>query len=218
MINFLKKTNLFLGLKEEEIELLLNEIKFFQKKYVKDEYLAFKGDIVDKYMLVKSGSFLTEMTMSTGKTLQVEVINLGREIAPSFIFGKNNHFPVDIYAREDSEIAYLYIDDLLTLLQKDRKVLLNILNSFSNKTQFLSSKLWFSNKTIEEKLAAYILQNTKGDIFYLDNSIKNIADIFGVSRPSLSRVLACWVEEGIITRLKNKVFKIEDIDELKGRT
>ncbi|MBN2837190.1 MAG: Crp/Fnr family transcriptional regulator [Fusobacteriaceae bacterium] len=217
MIDFLKKTNLFLGLKDEEIELLLNEVKFFQKKYVKGEYLAFKGDIVDKYMLVKSGSFLTEMTMSNGKTLQVEVINPGREIAPSFIFGKNNHFPVDIFAKEDSEIVYLHIDDLLSLLQKDRKVLLNILNSFSNKTQFLSSKLWFSNKTIEEKLTAYIFQNMKGDVFYLNNSIKNIADIFGVSRPSLSRVLACWVEEGIITKVENKVFKVEDIAKLKER-
>ena len=96
-------------------------------------------------------------------------------------------------------------------------LLTNILNSFSNKTQFLSSKLWFSNKTIEEKLASYLLQNMDGDLVLLKDSIKNIADIFGVSRPSLSRVIASWVEEGILKREKSKILKVLDIEELKNR-
>lgn len=217
MIDFLKKTNLFHNLSDKEIKGVLEKISCYQKKIRKGEYLAFKGDKIEKYMLVKTGFFITEMAMPTGKIMQVETIKSGREIAPSFIFGKNNEFPVDIYAGEDAEIVYFYKEDLLTLLQSNKKVLTNILNSFSNKTQFLSSKLWFSNKTIEEKLASYLLQNMDGDLVLLKDSIKNIADIFGVSRPSLSRVIASWVEEGILKREKSKILKVLDIEELKNR-
>ena len=100
-------------------------------------------------------------------------------------------------------------------ITKIKKILENLLNSFSNRTQFLSKKLWFSNKTIEEKLATHILENlNSSEIWVIKKSITDLANIFGVSRPSLSRVITGLVEENILERLENGSFKLLDKESL----
>ena len=107
---------------------------------------------------------------------------------------------------------------LINILQKNKIILNNILNSFSNRTQFLSKKLWLSNKTIEEKLATHILENLdKNNIWHIKKSISDLANIFGVSRPSLSRVIAGLVEEEILERVSNSSFKLLDKDSLLNK-
>ena len=87
----------------------------------------------------------------------------------------------------------------------------------SNKTQFLSKKIWFSftNKTINNKLIAYLLNNMnrEGKVV-LQNSIKEIAQMFGVARPSLSRVLKELVDEGIVIREQKNILKISSKEKL----
>lgn len=212
---FLHKSILFKGIDKDKIEELVKGIEWYTKKFVKGEYIAFKGDLVDRYMIIIRGSIVTEMTKVNGKTLQVETLQPYQEVAPSFLFGDNNLFPVDVIAKENSEIFCIPKVELLKLLQRNEVILKNLLNSFSNKTQFLSKRLFFANKTIEEKLAIYILENMKDGIFSPKTSIKNLAEIFGVSRPSLSRVIGVWIDIGILSRLGAKSFKVEEPGSLK---
>ena len=83
----------------------------------------------------------------------------------------------------------------------------------SNKTQLLSNKIWnnFNNKTIQKKLANYITKNSKNLEFEIKN-ISNLAEKFGVERPSLSRVLSSFVKQGKIEKISTKKFKILDKD------
>ncbi len=210
MYDFFKSYSLFKGLNKEELESL--DFKYHIKKYDKGEFIAFKGDLIDSFMLVKEGEIIAEMQKINGKVVRVEKLNKTREIAPAFVFGNNTNFPVDIHASTYTEVIYISKNDLLLLLQSNKKILENILNSFSNKTQFLSQRLWFANKTIEEKLASYLIENCKGDIVNLNLSIKELAELFGVSRPSLSRVIVSWVEEGFLERISNKSFRIVNKD------
>jgi CRP-like cAMP-binding protein len=86
-------------------------------------------------------------------------------------------------------------------LQHSQVVLKNYLNAISSRTQFLSNKIRFlSFKTIREKLANYILNNIKKDsnVFILNQSQTELADFFGVTRPSLARALAEMGKEGIL--------------------
>ncbi len=210
MKDFFKKCSLFKGLSDKDLDSL--NFNYQIKKYNKGEYIAFKGDQIDNYMLVKEGEIVAEMQKVNGKVVRVETLLSTREIAPAFVFGRNNQFPVDIYANTYTEVVFISKFDLLELLQSNKKTLENILNSFSNKTQFLSQRLWFANKTIEEKLASYLIENSKDDIVNLKVSIKDLAELFGVSRPSLSRVIVSWVEEGFLERINNKTLKILNKD------
>jgi len=81
--------------------------------------------------------------------------------------------------------------------------LANYLNAISNRAQFLSSKLWFlSFRTIREKVAQYLLsltQESKSDKVVISKSQGELAEFFGVTRPSLARVFSEMEQEGFIT-------------------
>jgi CRP-like cAMP-binding protein len=80
-------------------------------------------------------------------------------------------------------------------------MLRNYLNSISSRAQFLSQKLHFlSFKTIKGKVAHFLLQEA-GDKFHsieLKNTQQQLADLFGVTRPSLARVFGEMQKDGLI--------------------
>jgi CRP-like cAMP-binding protein len=105
---------------------------------------------------------------------------------------------------------------LIFILQHSQVVLQNYLNAISSRTQFLSNKIRFlSFKTIKEKIANYILTNLKKDsqIYSLNQSQTELADFFGVARPSLARALAELEEEGIL-RVKRREITILNKEKL----
>ena len=218
MFKNLNKSTIFKGLNENEIRELLNQTNYYTKSFKSDEFIAFRGDKVEAYMLVLEGELVSEMQKVNGKVVKIETLLPYADIAPAFIFGIDNTFPIDLYAPKDSKILYIPKNDLINILQKNKTIFNNILNSFSNRTQFLSKKLWLSNKTIEEKLATHILENLdKNNIWHIKKSITDLANIFGVSRPSLSRVIAGLVEEEILERVSNSSFKLLDKDSLLNK-
>ncbi len=218
MFENLNKSTIFKGLNEEEIKALLSQTSYYTKSFKSEEFIAFRGDKVEAYMLVLEGELVSEMQKVNGKVVKIETLLPYADIAPAFIFGIDNTFPIDLYATKNSKLLYIPKNDLINILQKNKIILNNILNSFSNRTQFLSKKLWLSNKTIEEKLSTYILDNLdKNSLWHVKKSITDLANIFGVSRPSLSRVITGLVEEGTLERVSNSSFKLLDKEALLNK-
>lgn len=215
MFKNLNKSIIFRGIGEKEINEIFKNINYYTKSYVNEEFIAFRGDKVECYMILFEGELVAEMQKINGKVVKIENLSPFSDIAPAFVFGKDNHFPIDLYAIKPSKILYIPKNELLKITQSNIRILENLLNSFSNRTQFLSKKLWFSNKTIEEKLATHILENlNSSEIWVIKKSITDLANIFGVSRPSLSRVITGLVEENILERLENGSFKLLKKDAL----
>lgn len=215
MYKNINKSIIFKGLNEKEVDEIFKNINYYTKSYVNEEFVAFRGDKVESYMILLEGELIAEMQKINGKVVKIENLTPFSDIAPAFVFGQDNCFPIDLYAAKPSKILYIPKFELLKIIQNNIKILENLLNSFSNRTQFLSKKLWFSNKTIEEKLATYILENiNSNEIWVVKKSITDLANIFGVSRPSLSRVITGLVEENILERLENGSFKLLDKDSL----
>jgi CRP-like cAMP-binding protein len=91
-------------------------------------------------------------------------------------------------------------------------ILLNFLNMISSRSQFLSEKIKFLNfKTIKSKLAQYILQNTGPGKTVLTLGMKqdDLAEFFGVARPSVARALGEMEDEGLI-EAKGKYIRVID--------
>ena len=90
-------------------------------------------------------------------------------------------------------------------------------NDISSKAQFLSNRLWsqFQYKSIGSKLNQYLLSQEKEGKCCFDRSLKELAELFGVTRPSLSRVLGQYVEEGILERNGRNQYKILDRESLE---
>lgn len=216
-IEELKKIDLFSSLLEEEIEVLLKKIKYKILIFEKDEYVAFKGDKIKGIYVNLEGILVAEMLKENGEVKKIEELRNGKIIASAFIFGDFNNFPVDLIAKTDVKILFIEKDELVNILRENQNILILFLNEISNKAQFLSKNLResISNKTINQKLAEYILKNEKEEYIIFENSIKDLSEYFNVSRPSLSRVLKSFLEEGLIEKVAKGKYKILKKDLLK---
>lgn len=215
MFNNLSKTMIFKKLTPNEIEESLKKIKYKISDYSKDETVAFREEELEALMIILDGTLRSEMVKINGKSFKIEDLGENQIVAPAFLFGQNPVMPVDLIALTNSKILEITKADFIKLLQIDERILENFLNALSNKAQFLSKKIWFLNKSLEEKLAEYILKNLNDNSeIILTKSVKDLAQEFNVARPSLSRVLKKWVEDGSLERVAINHFRVLDSDEL----
>ncbi len=214
MINYqlLTQCPIFRGITENEAEYLLKKIHFQIKSFSKDEVVVVAGDPVLNLNIIISGSVRGEMIDYSGKTIKIEDIEAPKPLATAFLFGQENKFPVTVTANNDAKILTIPVSEFLKLLQMNTLILKNYLNSISSRAQFLSQKLHFlSFKTIKGKVAHFLLQQA-GEKFHsveLKNTQQQLADLFGVTRPSLARVFGEMQKEGLI-RIANKTVSLLD--------
>lgn len=217
IIKKLEKTKLFKNIDTKIIEKILENINYTILKYEKGETIVFRGDEVEGLYIALSGELFSEMAGEKGEIKKIEDILEGSIIASAFIFGNNSKFPVDLISRTESEIFFIEKHEFLKMLQKDENLIKNILDEISNKAQFLSAKIWHgvNNKTIGKKLADYILKNMEDGEIKFKPSLNEVANLFNIARPSLSRVIISFIDEGILERDGRK-YKIKNLEKLKN--
>lgn len=101
-------------------------------------------------------------------------------------------------------------------LEKNPKLLKNMLSILSSKAYFLNQKLLIqSSATLRQKIAKFLLQQLEGkDKVELKYNRETLANYIGTTRPSLSRELSNMEDEGYILIEKNSI-KVVDIEGLK---
>ncbi|MFH2143922.1 MAG: Crp/Fnr family transcriptional regulator [Bacteroidota bacterium] len=201
MIDILIKSQLFKGINQEELIKTLNTVFHQVRSYKKDEIIAHSGDPCDRLMIVIKGVVRGEMIDFNGKTIKIEDIEAPRPVAIAFLFGHQNRFPVTITSNMETKILIFPKDSVIKLIMTDRQFLENYLNAISGRTQFLSGKIKFlSFKTIRGKIAHYLLHLAGNDlrIVTIPSSHKQMAEMFGVTRQGLSRVLHEMENDGLI--------------------
>lgn len=218
MEEVLTKSPLFSGLNEDRIQDLFSKVVFQTKKYDKGDLIASGGDECRSLMIVIKGSVKGEMVDYSGRVLKIEDIPAPRPLAVAFLFGQNNRFPVSISATEPTELLIIPKQSVVSLMQTSEMFLTNFLNAVSNRAQFISGKLRFlSFKTLKGKLAHYFMeldgqQKQNGEI-QLIKTQEELAELFGVARPSLSRTLRNLHHQGLIEASGRKI-RILDRDGL----
>lgn len=206
----IKNTDLFIWLEENEFDKIIEKCNYKILNYQKDEYVAFRRDEIKGIYINLQGTLVAEMLKDDGNVKKIEELERGKIIASAFIFGDVNKFPVDLVAKSQVKILFIEKNEVIELLKMNSKILKVFLDEISNKAQFLSKNLWesLSNKTINQKLVEYILKNEKDGVFIFDRSIKDLAEYFNVSRPSLSRVIKKFIEDKVIEKLEKGKYKI----------
>ena len=202
MIPALVNNPLFRGITPERLFADLEEISFHTRSYKKGEILAQQGAVCNRLVILTKGSVRGEMIDYSGRLIKVEDIAAPRAIAPLFLFGEENRYPVEVTANEPTEVIELPKSSVLSLFRKNEQFLVNYMNLSANYARTLSDKLFFmSFKTIRQKLASYLLRLYKQQQqthITLDRSQQELSDYFGVSRPSLARELAHMQEDGLL--------------------
>jgi CRP-like cAMP-binding protein len=218
--SILYQAPLFRGIDQDEISGILSMVPHQIKKYKSGSLISQSGEPVNSLMVVVKGVVKGEMVDYAGRVIKIEDIPAPGALAPAFLFGNKNKFPVNVVSTAETELLIIEKPDFLRLLMMNSIVLVNFLDMISNRSQFLSEKIKFLNfKTIKAKLAQYILHisgNKKGQI-RLDKTQNDLADFFGVARPSIGRALREMEEEGYL-EAKGKIIKILRLDGLADMT
>lgn len=192
---------LFRGLAPDQVMASLQKVNYKVRRYSRDEIVAYGGDECKHLHIVISGSVKGEMADFSGKTIKIEDIEAPRPLALAFLFGRDNRYPVNIVANNDVELLVLPKESVLQLLQMNMMFLNNYLNVVSNRAQFLSDKLRFlSFRSLRGKVAHYLLNLSGGRAIevVLPQSQEELAEMFGVARPSLARTIREMHNEGLI--------------------
>jgi len=210
---------LFLGLTREELSNLMDLCSCRIRSFRKEELVAVAGDEIGFMHIVVDGHVRGEMVDFTGKVIKIEDIEPPRPLAPAFLFGKQNRYPVNITAAVDVKILSIPRDEFLNMMQNSERVLRNFVNILSSRGQFLSNKIRFlSFSTIKGKLAQYLLDLSKrkgSGPFQLSLTQAQLSELFGVARPSVGRAISELNQAGII-RTEGKQVQILDLARLSS--
>jgi len=218
--SLLSNAPLFKGISPDEILKILDNVPHNIKKFQSGSIICQSDEPVNSLMVVISGIVKGEMGDYAGRIIKIEDIAAPGAIAPAFIFGNRNRFPVNVIGVSEGEILSIGKGEFLKLLMWNDTVLVNYLDMISNRSQFLSEKIKFLNfKTIKGKLAQFILEKAGKnlDSFSLAMTQNDLADFFGVTRPSVARALGDLEEDGYI-KAKSKNITIIDKKGLAGLT
>ena len=207
-----RNIELFKSLNDSDIVKLMSNIYFQKKKFRKNDIIVHSGTTCNNLKVITNGSAYTQMNNLGDKIIKIADIGRGQVIAISFIFGNNNLIPVDVIANEDCEIIIFQKEAIHKMITLNDKILDAFLKALSNQTQFLTQKIKFLNfNTIKEKLMYFLKEQSslqKSKIITINSTQQQIAELFGVTRPSLARTLKGLELEGKIKHLSAKTIEI----------
>ena len=201
----------------DDADQFLLDLKCTIKAYDKNDLIVRQGDVCDSLYMLTLGSVKTEMITENGNILGIEIIKAPRPLAPAFLFSDNNHFPVDVTALEEVEIMRIPKEEIMRLMMTNPDFMKQFLTHNSNRTQFLTNRLqMLSIKTIKGKVAHFLMeQETESQkSFSISRNQTELADFFGIARPSLARSLSEMVQDGII-EINKKEYTILDMKRLR---
>ena len=194
------------------------DLKYSYKTYRKNEIIFRQGNLCDALYILVSGSVKTEMITETGNLMGIEIIKAPRPLAPAFLFSDNNRFPVEVTTLEVSEILQIPKEEVIRLMGLEPNFMRQFLVHNANRTQFLTNRLqMLSIKTIKGKIAHFLLEqyDEYGETFKINRNQTELAEFFGVARPSLARSLSEMVQDEIIF-INKKEYTILNKEELRS--
>lgn len=214
----LSTSSLFYGITTAEILSLFEKIPYAYKTSSKGSLVMIRGDKYDSLSILLEGEVSAEIQDFNGKTIKIENLKAPDAMATGILFADDNTLPVTLVAQSEIRLLSIPKKSIISIAQKNQNFLLNYFTDSGNKVVFLAEKLrLFKFKTLRQKFTGYILslsgkQNT--DIVKLPYTREKLAELFGVARPSLSRVCSEMSEEGLV-KLEGKTITILDKKELK---
>lgn len=204
---------LFRNMLHDDIGHVIRNVHHQVRTFKKGDLIASSGDTYNSLLIIVKGAVVGELIDFEGKIIRIEELRAPDTIGSAFIFGDNNHLPVNVTAIDETRLLVIPRADLFKLLKNNAQVLQNYLNIMANRAQHLSKKIRLLGlQSIKGKIAHYLLEleaKTESVVLKLPHSQLEIAEMFGVTRPSIGRVFREMDQQGLI-QAKGKNVIISD--------
>ncbi len=196
----IESTNLFKGLPEEQIDIILDMT--IEKQFVRGETIFFEGDEAKGFYIVTGGQVKVFKMNPLGKEHILHIFGAGEPIGEVPVF-HNQPFPASAEALVKSRLIYFPKKDFVNLIEKHPSVSLNMLALLSMRLrQFASQIENLSLKEVPARLANYLIyvseEQDNTDTIQLSVSKGQLASLLGTIPETLSRIFAKMSDEGLI--------------------
>jgi len=198
----LSKSHLFDGVTINELEKISRKTTISVSKYKSEAIIRSADEKANSMFVILEGSVKGVMEDIEGHVYQVEEFGETELTAPANLFSEQEYFPVTLIAKTDCQLLEIDQSTILVMFQISRRMEENFLRILSNKVLFLANRLWENQfYSIGQKIYNIVykaLTEHHQSVFDIDATHEELAQRFGVSRPSLSRALIKINKEGII--------------------
>jgi len=208
--DILKTIELLSTLSDEEVEHVRERAVI--KKFLKNETILHEEDTNEFLYMIISGSVKVVQTTQDGKEM---VLAMHRSLdffgEMSLLDGKT--VPATVVAMEDSLVAIMSKKDFFSVLFSQRALLEAVLRILCSRLRESWEKvrlLTFKDTALRIKALFLILSGEYGEegdeglTLRITLTHQSIADMTGLARETVTRMLDKWQREGEITILKDK--------------
>lgn len=221
-ISILKKSRLFAGVGEADIEAMLDCLSAKLRGYKKGEYVLREGERVDNVMLLASGSLNIQKDDFWGNRSIINHISAGEMFGEAYIAPESGPLLNDVIALEDSDVMFFDFRKILTVCSSACKfhtiVIQNLFFAISEKNRQLVQKLGhMSKRTTRDKLISYLSEQAKrsgSSTFSIPFNRQQLADFLCVDRSAMSNELCKLRDEGLLTFERSRFTLISRINEI----
>lgn len=211
-IPILKKTILFSGISENEIDTMLSCLNARLYEYKKGEYVLRQGERLNHITILVSGSLYIQKDDYWGNRAIISPISAGEIFGEAYIAPESGALLNDVVAVEDSAVIFFDVMRLLTVCSSACRfhsmVVQNLFFSISEKNRKLVQKLGhMSKRSTREKLISYLSEEAKrhnSASFTIPFNRQQLADFLSVDRSAMSNELCKMRNEGLLRFDKNK--------------
>ncbi len=209
-LKLLKKVHLFKSLTTEELRDIRRKIII--KRVKKDEVILYEED-TNKFMYeILDGRIKVVQYTEDGKEIIIAIHNAGDSFGEiSLIDGKTT--TAAVLALEDSTVAIISKEVFYPLLYSNEKVLDNLLKMLCSRIRENIDNikiLNFSNASQRVKMSLIKLlqehgeETPEGILLDIRLTHQDIANLAGLARETVTRVIDLWQKNSDITVLKNR--------------
>ena len=215
MTEELKSIPLFHDTDRKVLEHLVRENQIYKRPYHKGATVHEQNTGCSVIDVVCSGKLVAYSLAPNGS--ETVVFEFGEEsiIGANLLFGSQNRYPMSIYCTADSILLHISKFGIQELL-KGYGFVMEFVRSLSTNAQGMNRKIaMYTQKSLRENLMDYLLAlstQQKSKSVLLPVTKKQLADYFGVQRPSLFRELKQMKDEGLV-EIANKRITIRFFDE-----
>ncbi len=209
-IESLKKVELFSSLTMAELRQLSGQIVI--KRFMKNRVILHEENTSEFMYIILDGEAKVVQTTDEGKKIFITVHRTGDFFGElSLIDGKTT--PATVVTTQDSVTAIISKKDFYSLLLSQRKVLENVLHILSSRLRESWKKIQllnFNNASQRIKMLFLLLsedygkKTDEGTTLHIKLIHQDIADMTGLTRETVTRILDKWKRGGEIRILKNK--------------
>ena len=215
----LENSTLFRGVPAQDLRTYLEETPHHIQCYDKEETIFHLMETASRIGIILEGRVEAQKSFPNGSQINVSIRIPGELIGPAAVFSKKRRYPCDIVALEPTMLMMFQKEDLLSLMQKDVRILQNFTTEIASAAYMLQQRLeLLSYSGIAQKAAFWLLmqiRQTGKTAVRIPDSMSRWAMIMNVSRPSLYREMKKLEGEGII-RYTGKTIEVLDQDELQS--